>query len=178
MEILRTISLYVEGKNMPFLVIGGHAVNAYGLSRQTGDLDLLVRERDQRAWIGLMEKLHMQAGQNDDRFARFRPASVVGWPIDLMFVDHDTFTKLFEQSIEMSFGPARARVASARHLVALKLHALKQGQVHRLAKDFGDIVGLLRSGRTGLTAEELESMCLRYATVEWFDKLKSEVPEA
>jgi hypothetical protein len=35
MEILRTISLYIEGRNMPFAVIGGHAVNAHGVSRQT-----------------------------------------------------------------------------------------------------------------------------------------------
>jgi len=178
MEILRTISLYVEGKNMPFLVIGGHAVNAYGLSRQTGDLDLLVRDDEKRVWIDLMNKLHLRAGQSDDRFARFQPEAFTGWPIDLMFVDRATFAKLFEQSIEVSFGPARARVASARHLVAMKLHALKQDQEHRLAKDFGDIVGLLRSGRTGLTVEELRSLCLRYATVEWFDKLKDQVPRS
>jgi hypothetical protein len=178
MEILRTIALYVEGKDMPFLVIGGHAVNSYGLSRQTGDLDLLVRERDRQAWIELMAKLHLKAGQSDDRFARFRPEVLTGWPIDLMFVDEETFAKMFDASAEVSFGPARAHVAAARHLVALKLHALKQGQEHRFAKDVGDIIGLLRSGRTGLTREELQAMCIRYATPEWFEKLKDDVPRS
>ena len=176
MEILRTIALYVEGKNMPFVVIGGHAVNAYGVSRQTGDLDFAVRVTDKTSWGELMNKLQMQATQNDDRFARFHPDALAGWPIDLMFLDDATFAKLYEQSQEFAFGPARARVASARHLVALKLHALKQNQEHRFAKDWGDIVALLRSGRTGLTVEDLQALCARYGTPEIFEKLKNEVP--
>lgn len=175
MEILRTIALYVEGKNMPFVVIGGHAVNAYGISRQTGDLDFAVRAADQPAWTTLMDKLQMTATQKDDRFARYRPAAMAGWPIDLMFLDDQTFAKLLEQSEEFAFGPTRARVASARHLVALKLHALNQNQEHRFAKDWGDVVALLRSGRTGLAVDDLEALCARYATPAIFERLKSEV---
>lgn len=176
MEVLRTIALYVEGKNMPFVVIGGHAVNAYGISRQTGDLDFAVRASDQAAWATLMERLQMTATQSDGQFARYRPALLAGWPIDLMFVDDGTFAKLLEQSQEFAFGPARARVASARHLVALKLHALKQDQEHRLAKDWADVVGLLRSGRTGLSVEDLRTLCERYASPDLFERLKDEVP--
>lgn len=44
MEILRTISLYTEGKNLPFLVIGGHAVNAYGIMRQTTQTEITDEE--------------------------------------------------------------------------------------------------------------------------------------
>lgn len=105
------------------------------------------------------------ATQLDDHFARYRPALLAGWPIDLMFVDDATFTKLLEQSQE---GPARARVASARHLVALKLE-------HRFAKDWADIVGLLRTGRTGLSVEDLRTLCERYASPDLFVRLKDEV---
>jgi hypothetical protein len=57
MEILRSISLYADGKNMPFMVIGGHAINTYGISRQTGDLDLMVPLRTNPLWLELMGKL-------------------------------------------------------------------------------------------------------------------------
>ena len=176
MEILRTISLYVEGKNMPFAVIGGHAVNAYGISRQTGGLDLVVRGSNKKSWCELMDKLHFTSDQNDERFARFRPDVLTGWPIDLMFVDDQTFAKLFDQSIEMPFGPARARVVSARHLVALKLHAMKHFQEHRFATDFADVASLLRSGRTGLSIDDLKALCVRYASLELYERLKNEVP--
>ena len=119
MEILRTILLYVEGKGMPFVVIGGHAVNVYGVSRQTGDLDLLVRLTDKANWLQLMGKLDYERGQNDDRFARFRSSSLAAWPIDLMFVDDQTFDKISSQATEAQFGPTLARVASARHLATL-----------------------------------------------------------
>ncbi|MCB0335165.1 MAG: hypothetical protein KDD62_02635 [Bdellovibrionales bacterium] len=57
MEVLRTIALYAESKDMPFLVIGGHAVNAYGISRQTGDIDLLVPKEAHSAWDKMLSKI-------------------------------------------------------------------------------------------------------------------------
>ena len=35
---------------MPFLLIGGHAVSAYGISRQTGDVDLPVQRSRKELW--------------------------------------------------------------------------------------------------------------------------------
>jgi hypothetical protein len=124
-----------------------------------------------------MDRLRLIHRQSDDRFARFRPDAFTDWPIDLMFVDDPTFAKLYEQSIEVSFGPARARVVSARHLVAMKLHAMRHFQEHRFAKDYADVASLLRSGRTGLSLDDLKGLCLRYASLELYEKLKSEVPQ-
>lgn len=39
---------------MPFLLIGGQAVNAYGISRQTGDVDLLVQRSRKVRWEELL----------------------------------------------------------------------------------------------------------------------------
>jgi hypothetical protein len=161
---------------MPFAVIGGQAVNAYGISRQTGDLDLVVRWSDHEAWTALMAKLDYKAGQSDERFARFAPDSLAGWPIDLMYVDDETFSKLHGESSEASFGAVKARVVSARHLAALKIHALGTRQEHRYARDLSDLVGLLRSGKTGLTDSDLREMCVRYADAALYDKVKSELP--
>ena len=175
MEILRTISLYTEGRDMPFVVIGGHAVNAYGISRQTGDLDLVVQRNRKAQWLTLMEKLHYQKGQDDHRFARFRPDTLTAWPIDLMFVDDETFAKFLEQAEEKDFGPTVALVASARHLCTLKLHALKHYQQHRFAKDYADLIALVRGGLAGLSLADLEELCRRYATTELFERLKTDL---
>ena len=157
---------------MPFLLIGGHAVNVYGVSRQTGDVDLVVKLASRERWLELFAKLGYEKGQDDDRFARFMPASLTEWPIDLMFVDDPTFAKLQNESIESEIGPAKVRVVSPRHLATLKIHALKHYQEHRFVKDYTDLLALLRSGRTGISEPELKALCERYATPELFDRLK------
>lgn len=172
MEILRTISFYTEGKNLPFLVIGGHAVNSYGIMRQTADLDLLVCRDSKDAWHALMGKLNYQVGQNDARFARYRAASLANWPIDLMFVDAETFAKMYAASKEVEYGEARARTVSARHLATLKIHALKNYQPHRYSKDLSDLDSLLQSGQTGITDEQLKALCERYASLDLYYKIK------
>ena len=177
MELLRTITLYIEDKDMPFLIIGGHAVNAYGLSRQTGDLDLLVRRNNSDDWDVLLKKLNYSAGQSDDNFARYSPKTITEWPVDLMFVDDETFEKMNNESSEAEIGLTQVRVASARHLATLKIHALKTYQEHRYTKDYNDLIGLLRSGQADFSNEELKEICLRYANLELYDKIQNEMKE-
>jgi hypothetical protein len=171
MEILRTISLYVEGKNMPFVLIGGHAVNAYGISRQTGDLDLLVQRSRKPAWEELLAKLRYTKGQDDERFARFRPDTIAAWPLDLMYVDEGTFEKLYSEAHSVDAGATTVKAASPRHLVALKIHALKHFQEHRHAKDFNDVLELLRLKDNQISREDLRDLCIKYADLPLFEKI-------
>jgi hypothetical protein len=125
MEILRSISLYCELKGLPFLIIGGHAINAYGIARHTSDIDFMVPEKDREAWLELMAKLNYSIGQNDTRYSRHRPKNLDNWPIDLMYVNQETFSALYESSVKESFGEAVSQVVSLEHLIYLKLHAFK-----------------------------------------------------
>lgn len=45
-------------RQLPFLVIGGHAVNAYGYSRETADLDILVNKADRDQWLSWFHSLN------------------------------------------------------------------------------------------------------------------------
>jgi hypothetical protein len=47
-EFLESIS---KKRNAPFLLIGGHAVNAYGYSRFTKDLDILIAKDSKNLWL-------------------------------------------------------------------------------------------------------------------------------
>lgn len=171
MEVIRTISLYAGPKSVPFILIGGHAIHFYGLSRQTGDLDFLVRLSDREWWQELMERFRYKAGQSDDRFARFSPPELAMWPIDFMYVDDQTFDKIYKDSVDGVVGIAELKIISADHLVALKIHALKHYQEHRFVKDYNDLVWLLRSEKTGITEDELKTLCEKYASTELYDKI-------
>ncbi|MFO0981026.1 MAG: nucleotidyl transferase AbiEii/AbiGii toxin family protein [Planctomycetota bacterium] len=173
MEILRTILFYCESKGLRFLIVGGHAANFHGISRQTGDLDLLVPRAQKHTWLELLERLRYVKIQDDDRFARFHGDRLAAWPIDLMFVDEETFAKLYREAHTTQLGVASGvRVVSARHLLVLKLHALKHYQEHRFVKDYQDVVALLRSGRAEVSRDDLRELCQQYATRELFERLE------
>ena len=176
MEILRTIALYAEAKQKQFVLIGGHAIQFYGLARQTGDIDLLVCRDEKSWWVETIERLKYQVGQNDDFFALFRPVDLGQWPIDLMFLDQNTFKKIYANATIATVGVAdNVRVISLRHLAALKIHALKRHQPHRHAKDYNDLLFILRDPRTDLGENEVKEMCLKYASVQLYEKLRRDL---
>jgi hypothetical protein len=161
---------------MAFLVIGGHAANAYGISRQTGDLDLLVKLSQKNEWsILLVNKLRYTPMQDDEKFTRYKPSEIAAWPIDLMYVDDITFSKMYADGKQSDFGHVTVPVVSIRHLIILKIHALKYFQAHRYSKDFTDIVGLMKSSKDLFTSYELQELCKKYASTELFDKLAREL---
>ncbi len=175
MEILREILSRTDPKLMPFLLIGGHAVNFYGISRQTGDLDLLVRLNDKTRWQDLLISFNYKIGQNDSNFARFRSDILTSWPLDLMFVNDETFSKLLAEAKIGTLGDSSVKIVSPRHLAILKIHALKKYQEHRFVKDYNDLVSLLKIPAVGISNDELRELCLKYATMELFNKLKNEL---
>lgn len=175
MEILRTISLYSDAQGMLFLLIGDHAVNAYGVQRHTGDIDLIVKRSQRKAWEDLFSKIRYQSEQSDDRFIRYRPDTIAAWPIDLMLVDDETFNKLFTDARSIDLGVIAVKVASPQHLVTLKLHALKTYQEHRYAKDYNDVIYLLRHSCPQLRDDALRELCLRYADAALYDTLAKDL---
>jgi len=175
MEILRTITLYSDTQGMPFLLIGGHAVNAYGAQRQTGDIDLIVKSSQRKAWEDLFVKIRYQPGQSDSRFIRYQPDTIAAWPIDLMLVDDDTFSKLYAEANVVDLGVIAVKVVSPQHLVTLKLHALKVYQEHRYAKDYNDVIQLLRHACPQLRNDALRELCMRYADVALYEKLAKDL---
>lgn len=175
MEIIRTILAYCESKDLKFLISGGQAINAYGISRQTADLDFIVEKEKKSAWSELLKKIDYISFQDDDRFSRYKPSQIAAWPIDLMYVDSETFEKLYKESKEFKFGASTARAVSARHLVTLKVHALKHYQAHREPKDYGDVLALLKTGQAKFGDEELKGICLKYASLELYDRIKKDL---
>ena len=57
MKVLEGIASFAQREGLEFLVIGGHAMNAHGYARPTGDLDLLVPDSKRDIWIGQMDKV-------------------------------------------------------------------------------------------------------------------------
>lgn len=170
MEILKNLKLKAESRRVSFIVIGGHAMNALGYSRQTGDLDLLVSNADKDFWISTISKYGYQQVQAHPVFARFKSVDIAAWPIDFMFVSPEVFSKLLDESSVKDFGDTAVLVPCIKHMIALKLHALKQRQAHRETKDLLDIQELLRM--ESIEPEELRQLCEKYDRMDLYEQLR------
>ena len=86
-----------------------------------------------------------------------------------MFVDDSTFERMWPASEKRDFGGVTARIPCLDHLLALKLHALKQALPHRTAKDAEDVEMLARRNRVNLLDPHYKLLFLKYGTQELYD---------
>ena len=151
-----------------FLVIGGWAVAAHGHTRMTFDVDFLIRREERQSWFRRTAQAGIEIRHETRTFAQLvepRTAAV----LDLMLVSDDTFEGLWRVSAEVDFGECRARVPSLDHVLALKLHVLKQGLAHRTAKDAEDVEMLARRHGLNLSDPHYEALFLKHGTRELLD---------
>jgi hypothetical protein len=147
---------------IPYLVVGGCAINLHGYSRRTDDVDVLIRERDADA-ATLCLKRHGYAGnRHGNLFSRLIPDSPLLVVVDLMFVDDRTFDKMHESSVRVNEGRHEHRIPTTEHLLAMKLHALRYGRETRRSKDAQDIVELARAAGMDLRSETFRELCLKF----------------
>lgn len=114
--------------------------------------------------------------QLSEAFSRHCPPQLAAWPIDFMYVDDATFSKLAAEATPKDLGGVSVPVVSPRHLVAMKLHALGTGEVERRSKDLGDLAALLSRASTHLNRAQLESLCRRYHAEAFFEELSALIP--
>ncbi len=71
----------------------------------------------------------------------------------------------------MTFDGACAGVPSVDHLIALKLHSIKQGLAHRTSKDMEDVEMLVRRNKLDLTMAHYEALFLKYGNREIYETI-------
>jgi predicted nucleotidyltransferase len=166
-----SLNALAHESGLRFLLIGGHAVNAAGYGRVTADVDLLARAEDREAWtVALTKKGYTTFHQGATFLQLSPPPAFAAWPLDLMFVGNTTFDQMLAASTTVEMEGSPVPIPSRQHLIALKLHALKTGEVERQGRDFQDVVGLLRAGNLAVRSAEVRNLFQRYGTMEWYEK--------
>ena len=130
----------------------------------TFDVDLLVRETDRQKWDELIVPLGYRQHHIQRVFHMYNPTSRELPPLDLMLVDERTFDKLAADASEVTLAGAPVRLPSIKHLIALKLHALRAGLAHRRERDLGDVLQLVQLNELDLASPEYSEILQRYAT--------------
>ena len=156
---------FLERNGLGFLVVGGIAVQHYGYSRATMDIDLMMVIPDDFAFV---DKLRAEGFTYYSIAAMAVFGKKPDWShrVDFIKVDTETFSKLMAESAVVRLHDTEVRMPSLKHLIAMKFHAYKQGGARRI-KDFHDIVWL--SVLNDLDPErDLRDQALRYADEKIF----------
>lgn len=167
-DIFALVADASEKQGLPLLVIGGHAVNAYGYIRTTVDADFLVCNHDFAAWRRVFESLGYQWQGQTEAFAKLLPPQTdpPSQPVDVMLVSPETFVRLREDRRELEFGSTRLPVPQPLYLIALKLHAMRNDSRRRLGKDLPDILQLIRLCEINPEGEDFRKILDRYANAQ------------
>lgn len=172
--ILEILAGGLSRQRIPALLIGGYALQAYGVVRQTLDVDCLVADADVVRLGQLLTAAGYRERARTKDFVRYIHSSLYLMDVDVLLVAPSTMQVMLKASREYRVGAFEWRVPSLIHLVALKLHALKNAP-DREAKDFGDIVELLRGHRAEWQAGDLEKLCRKYGPKDIYARLEAAI---
>ena len=178
MNVFEFLQRELLARSLPFLVIGGHAVNAYGYSRLTKDLDLLVRRTDWKRWRELLEKEGFAFLFDGGTFMQMSSPEKYRLPMDFMLVSDKTFGGMQGASKGIQIGTVMVRVPSLDHLLALKLHALKYGPPRRGYKDLIDVLSLVDANAIEIRSDKFRSLCEKYGSAEIYERILNFGPQA
>jgi hypothetical protein len=155
------------------LLAGGYAVNAHKFSRQTDDIDFVLRADDaSRIDAGMARQGYSVLAKNPV-FVRYASPAPFERIIDFLFVDGGTFEKMAADSQTIVIAGRPFRVLSLMHLIAMKLHALKFGDRRREAKDLLDVVELARMNSVDVASDGFKAWCLKYGNADILERIRS-----
>jgi hypothetical protein len=153
------------------ILIGGFAVNFHKVSRTTADVDFLITKQDFDKISDDLNGAGYKELSRHENFAHFQSprAGLVG--VDFMFVDQATFEKIRQEGQKIRVGKNEFVVPSLLHLIALKLHSMKFNLKDRLAKDFPDVIGLIRTNNINIYDKHFKESCLKYGSEEIYQRI-------
>ncbi len=172
-SFFETIATETRKRHLPFLIIGGHAINLYGFARETADVDFLICADNRTAWLELLTKLGYRVFSDGGSFVQLSSDQQSAWPLDLMLVQKKTFQPMLADSREVEFYGTTSRIPSLEHLIALKLHALKNTRVNRFLKDYLDVENLIQINHLDIKSKKIRLLFTKYGTLALYEKMRA-----
>lgn len=161
-------------RGLPSLLIGANAVILLGYIRNTVDLDLLVPEQSRSEWLDFLRELGYRFFHGVSAFAQFEPPEKTGSPVDLMFVEKETWEKLLEGAHEMQLAGECVLVPRPEYLVALKLHAAASPTRSKPEVDWEDIRQVVRICALDPSRDSsFRALVLRYGGEHALERIQS-----
>lgn len=175
MNVFDLIGQAARSENVLCVLIGGFALHFHGVDRQTVDVDFLVSPDDFAKLEGHLTRGGYHLGEKTDIFARFTPSEKPKLTVDFLFANSETVEQIKAEGKIVDIRGREFVVPSARHMVALKLHAIRQNPA-RKAGDLADIAELIQRAPESLHRPAIQELCKTHGSPELFDELLRRCP--
>lgn len=170
-SVFHLISDLTEKEGVACVLIGGFAVNYYGVTRQTADVDFLITQADFNKIVGPLEKAGYKKERLHENFVQLKSGKASLLDIDFMLAEPDTLAKIRKECREIKIAKQKFLVPALDHLIALKLHSIKYNPKLRLSRDLPDIINLIKINDVKYKNKDFKELCLKFGTDEIYSKI-------
>ena len=138
---------------------------------QTADIDFLITADDFKKIVNLLKKEGYKEDYSQEVFTRLTTDSDYLVDLDFMFVDDKTLSKVIDEGSEIEIAKQKFIVPSLNHLIALKLHSIKNNPKLRKEKDLPDIIELIKANKVDIKNNDFKNICLTYGTQDLYEEI-------
>ncbi|MEI6645153.1 MAG: nucleotidyl transferase AbiEii/AbiGii toxin family protein [bacterium] len=161
-DIFQLVTQTIGQSGIKYLMIGGYAVNYYGYTRNTLDVDFMIAAEDAVQVRQLLKEAGFSNMSDNGEVLFFnRPDSSLR--IDFLKTDSETLQKLLQNAYPIQMFGVTIEVPSLLDLLAMKLFALSQAFERRVDKDLPDVAYLCVLNNLDLESD-IHPLCLRYGS--------------
>lgn len=165
-EILKLAATTLPTAGVRLLLIGGFAVNYYGYTRNTLDIDFMIAS-DQ---MDTVRDIMRDAGYTNVSILEnvvFFGKPHASWRVDFLRVDAETMRTLDVHAVVASIHGHTLRIPALNDLLAMKLFALAQAFERRVDKDLPDVAYLCVLNNLDLE-RDIHPLCRRYGSEDLY----------
>ncbi|MBI4579767.1 MAG: hypothetical protein HY718_08700 [Planctomycetes bacterium] len=171
-ETLRNLEARLQDAQIPYVIIGGLALNAYNYPRQTQDADVVVRDADFQRFKDRFGREYEPRKGAPRRFADMRTEA---W-VDFLIAGEIAGNRRKNRVVRFpdpSEGEIRndLRTVSLPRLIELKLVTWRY-------KDWGDVVELIRRNQLPESVADQMDASVRSAYLQCYDQANEETYDA
>lgn len=176
-KIIKKLGESLSGEISIPIIVGGWAINYLGYTRNTLDFDFMILEDDFLLVEKELLKLGYEKAVKTSLYARFYIKDNEKMPyIDCLFANKQTYDRIVESGEQIDIFGAAYILPKITHIIAMKLHAVKYGEEHRMGKDFEDIVALIEIHDLDVSHNsEIYLLCKRYADEDIYRRIKNAI---
>lgn len=166
---LEQVATFLDAHRHRWAVVGGLAMQAYGFSRTTQDVDLVVEATAKNAIVSFMESLGYETLHASGGFSNHVHTDQRLGRVDFVYIDAPTADRLFAASRRVAGIHGRALVVpTPEHLIAMKVHAAKNDP-SRALREMADVEYLLR--QPGVEPQAVRRYFEAAGLLRWYDEL-------
>ena len=171
--ILALVATKLPSAGVDCLLIGGFAVNYYGYTRNTLDIDFMILGDHLDQVKSIMQKAGFINTSTQENVVFF---SAPGSPlrIDFLRTDSGTMQTLLLNAVNIVLHGIAIKVPALKDLLAMKIFALSNNQAQRLGKDLPDIAFLITLHDLSLDSD-IRPLCDRFGTGQTYDLICRQV---